>query len=233
MMSLINEALKKAEREKRANGAPFATYAAMKECVVAPPARKRRGRLARGAVLLSVPAVCVAVYLAVGAVTDGGPRAATASVGLPEAAGGLLVTVGEGGADMTIATPSTPAGTVRPTRGTAAAQTGMVVASVPGEPDAATEAPAPEAAPPAKPAAPTEAAGSAKVVEAPQPAKAPAPARDDFKLTAIMRGPEGATAIINGQFVGVGDTVGDAKIVRIGTHTVDLQAGEAKLSIQM
>jgi hypothetical protein len=240
MMSLINEALKKAEREKRANGAPFATYAAMKEAIVSPPARRRGGRLVKAAVLLSVPVVCAVVYLAVNAATSGRAQTVTASLGDPSLTGSsgaadrLLVTIGEGGTGMTIATPTIPAGTVRSTQVPADPQPGLVVAGAPAVPPGAVKAVAAQAGAAAGPdAVPAETALLARTAEAPQAPKAPAITKDDFKLTAIMRGPDGATAIVNGQFVGVGDTVDKAKVTKIGTHSVDLQADDVKLSIQM
>ncbi len=44
-----------------------------------------------------------------------------------------------------------------------------------------------------------------------------------FKLSAIMHGPDGSMAIINGQFVHVGEQVDGAKVVRINRHAAVLE----------
>jgi len=56
------------------------------------------------------------------------------------------------------------------------------------------------------------------------PAAKPGPNPAKFQLTGIMEGPQGATAIINGFFVTVGQTVDNAKVVEIGSHVVVLEA---------
>ena len=59
------------------------------------------------------------------------------------------------------------------------------------------------------------------------------PSTADFKLSAIVRGPDGATAIINGRFVKVGGTVSGATLVKLGRHTAELEVRGQKLLIQM
>jgi len=55
----------------------------------------------------------------------------------------------------------------------------------------------------------------------------------DYKLSAIMRGPEGATAIINGRFIQVGGVINQAKVVKINRHTAELEIDEQRFTIQM
>jgi len=54
-----------------------------------------------------------------------------------------------------------------------------------------------------------------------------------FRLTGVMRGPDGAVAIINGRFVKLGDSIGGAKVVRIGKYEVELQRGQEQFKIGM
>jgi hypothetical protein len=55
----------------------------------------------------------------------------------------------------------------------------------------------------------------------------------DFKLTGVLRGPDGATAIINGNFYSVGQTIDGAKVTRIGRYTVDLEIEGRRISLGM
>jgi len=61
----------------------------------------------------------------------------------------------------------------------------------------------------------------------------PMPSADDFKLSAIIRGPDGATAIINGKFVKVGGDVKGATLIKLGRHTAELEIRGRRLVIQM
>jgi hypothetical protein len=55
----------------------------------------------------------------------------------------------------------------------------------------------------------------------------------DYKLSAVMRGPDGATAIINGRFVQVGAVIRGAKVVKINRHTAELEIDGQTFTIQM
>ncbi len=77
--------------------------------------------------------------------------------------------------------------------------------------------------------APGDAQAEAEPVEKPRYSVPPR----SYKLSAIMRGPAGTTAIINGKFVKVGATIDDAKILRIGQHSVELELNGRKFTIQM
>jgi hypothetical protein len=223
-MSLINEALKKAEHEKRANSAPFTTYAAMKEAVKEPSPQTPRSRWPKAVVLLLVPVACVVLYMSVASVGDAHPPANDANLGAlslaPAPVGGpgkapLLATMGEGDADMLIVSPSEPVGEIAPSPELADPRPGLVMADLPD-------------APVGRPVAP--AGGGA---EARNDRGTPAISKDDYSLTAVMRGPAGATAIINGQFVTVGDTLAGAEVVKVGRHSVELQVEGHTFTIQM
>ncbi len=54
-------------------------------------------------------------------------------------------------------------------------------------------------------------------------AKTAAAARPDIELAGIMRGPDGKVALINNRFVKVGQTVNNAKIVKIRNFSVEVQ----------
>ena len=47
-----------------------------------------------------------------------------------------------------------------------------------------------------------------------------------FKLSGIMEGPDGKQAIINGQFITVGQTIDGATVTEIGIQSADLKAGD-------
>ena len=69
-----------------------------------------------------------------------------------------------------------------------------------------------------------------------QPAVAKQPERlspASFKLSAVMLGPGGTVAIINGQSVSVGSTVDKAKVIRIDQQTVVLEADGEQFTIHM
>ncbi len=55
----------------------------------------------------------------------------------------------------------------------------------------------------------------------------------DFKLSAILHGPSGATVIINGQFLQIGSTIEEATVVSIGQHKVILDANGRRITLQM
>jgi len=65
-----------------------------------------------------------------------------------------------------------------------------------------------------------------------------APAADDaskdpYRLSAIIHGPDGATAIVNGKFLRVGQSVDGAEVIRIGQYAVVLEADGERITLQM
>jgi len=91
-----------------------------------------------------------------------------------------------------------------------------------------TTAPAEPADPPAPPDAEVDKAVA-------KPAPRPAVPREAAKLrvTAIMRGPDGNVAIINGGLYRKGQTVKGATIVRIGQYEVELVADGKRFTIRI
>jgi len=75
-------------------------------------------------------------------------------------------------------------------------------------PPAALEAPETKAAPPQAEA---------------KPARPPPVDTSRFKVSSIVSGPQGGTAIINGRPVRVGDTVGGAKVIKITPRSVEVE----------
>jgi hypothetical protein len=93
-------------------------------------------------------------------------------------------------------------------------------------PAATPAAPSPAAAP-AKPAAP--AAAPAK--PAPETSDDPDPSK--LRVTAIMRGPDGNVALINGGLYREGQTIQGATIVKIGQYEVELTANGKQFTIRI
>jgi len=69
---------------------------------------------------------------------------------------------------------------------------------------------------------------------APKPQAAPKPRVDasKFKLTGIMEGPDGKQAIINGQFITVGQTIDGVVVTQIGTQSAELKAGDVTFHLR-
>ena len=56
---------------------------------------------------------------------------------------------------------------------------------------------------------------------------------DRFKLSAVVQGPEGGTAIINGRFVRIGEEIDSAKIISIGRYTVELEYEGERFTLKL
>lgn len=54
-----------------------------------------------------------------------------------------------------------------------------------------------------------------------------------LKVSSIMFGPRGGTAIINGRPVGVGETVGGAKVIKISRRTVEVEIDGRRATLRM
>ena len=102
--------------------------------------------------------------------------------------------------------------------------------------------PTPKPAPAVKPPSPPKPA-PIKIVAGPrQPVRSarPTPPRRKtkvnpgrFRLSAIMRGPGGGAALINGFMLRVGQEIDGAKIVRIDQYSVELELDGQRFTIQM
>jgi len=100
--------------------------------------------------------------------------------------------------------------------------------------------PEPRSAPAAatKPASPS--GGPAAPIDSPRPnpagkadALGAAPDSQKFRVTSIAVGPKTPTAIVNSQFVRVGDVVDGAKVVAITTYSVDLDIGGRRVTLRL
>jgi MSHA biogenesis protein MshK len=92
------------------------------------------------------------------------------------------------------------------------------------------------AAPTLAPVAPTPSPAAmvpAAVTRPADSAEGPAVKDGSYKLTGIMRGPDGSVAVINGEIVKVGETVGDAKVIKINTNSVLIDDGGKKITLRM
>ncbi|MBL7133125.1 MAG: hypothetical protein ISS78_03420 [Phycisphaerae bacterium] len=54
-----------------------------------------------------------------------------------------------------------------------------------------------------------------------------------FKLSGIMQGPGGAVAVINGYPIHLGEVIGEAKLVRIGRYSVVLEVSGSRVTLRM
>ena len=247
-MSLINEALKRAEQAKTGRLAPQAAP----PLKLVRPSRVARRRLSLPIILggVGIVAVLAAGRLAMsrGGLRSSGPKqAAAASV------------------DIAMSAISSKAASAEPssaheTPADDAPQPGeaSVVEVSPSGPTQAklTEAPAKTVAslrqgPPSTPPDVTAPAGSAPDApvkrataengvadNAPAEPKAPVvqaheTVASNFKLSGIMSSPTGTIAIINGCHMRVGETIDGAKITGIRTHSVQLEIDGQTVTLRM
>ncbi len=256
-MSLINEALKRAEQDKLRNIAPTSYMPTL------PPVHETRH------IRLSAPVagVLIVAILLVGSFATWRLIGLAPAIGTPDVANAAIVpTPSAPAAPQTAAVPAEPvtAASPAPTKEHAsveplpeAPQPELPAVKSESEITVAAEAAVkdafdklventatPDAAPPAvpdkpqetqiaaEPAAPAAAAPEPK----PEPAK-PAPPKvidySKYKVTGIMRNSDGGTAIINGFFVKVGQTVEDATVVSIQENSVVLEIDGRKFTIRM
>jgi hypothetical protein len=252
-MSLINDALKRAEADKRNNAVPTG------DGLLKPVHNTGRRRF--DPVVVFVLAVIVAMAgAATGAALVGSrapkvPAEAAASVTIeapqPDRAAAALC-----GAELAISKTiqnvpcymvpeSRPAVEVKEVKKDAPVQQ-AAIRLAPAAPSKTTPAietrPADFASqqPASHPASqPTtqRASLAADVKAAPDSQPASMPSADEvrrsYRLSAIMRGPQGATAIINGKFVRVGASVDGANLVDLGTHTAELEINGQRFTIRM
>lgn len=213
-MSLINEALKRAEAEKNCDigGRPYQPPAVPPASHVRLPRRWARG-MALCCGLLAVTA------LGMWTMVDHGywPQALEAEAAPAEAQA-----------------PPDPKPQVRQ-------EIDPVLAKTVEETKYYSPSPKP---PPARPALVRPAgAASPAVATTPRPAPAPAPAKrheqpkpqpklPELKLTGVLVGPGGGTAIINGRFLMVGNTIEGARIVKITKYVVTLEVHGRRITLR-
>lgn len=222
-MSLINEALKRAEAEKRRHegaGAPASQ-----------PARNRtrpRAAVALGVVVIAT--VCALTYLSMPPETkprpSGRPQEARgAALGEAAAPGPSIPAVKEPAA--TRPAPVSPASPPRPVAAKAA------LAGATSKPAAAKAALADATSRPAAAKAPLAAATSRPAGETPAASPKPVFDASQFRLGAILKSATGAHALINNHTVTVGDEVNGARVVAIEQYHVVLEKAGQRIVLRM
>jgi hypothetical protein len=74
---------------------------------------------------------------------------------------------------------------------------------------------------------------TATAATAPPPAAVPPVDTSHLKISSIMKGPKGALAIINGRPVSEGESIAGAKVLRIGTRTVEVEIDGRQATVGM
>jgi hypothetical protein len=219
-LSLILEALKKLERDRRTQDRGF--------LVLAQPAWKpdRERHWLRGGVLLAGAAVAGGA-LAYTVLRHRSPPAATVAPAAPP------VTAAAAPAPSTLApapqpSPSKPPGTRVTWRwhGANAAtnpneQIAQPAAARPAGVSNPPATPPPVATTPAAP--PAVAAGDEPEPEPAEPAAAAPPPAGPLRLEAIAERDGQPVAVVSGQVVRVGDRIGSSTVIRIGTAEIELE----------
>jgi len=233
-MSLINEALKRAEQDKQAKSIDRMGYKP-----VDAPSTAASGPAGQGKAMLitfGVALLCVSVWLI--------------SKGLTQAPSAAVADSRRGAAtpSRSVASSSTPRKAAKPEHPAAPAaeisEPDLVIAKT-----MATSKYYHPAAQPrdqyddfwdARPGAEAILAASAlPTPEQPPVTKAPAAippvsvTATEYKLRAVVRGSEGGAAIINGRFVKLGETIDGATLVEIGRSSVTLDVGGHMVTIHM
>jgi hypothetical protein len=225
-VSLINEALKRAQADK--DGTPPPPPPSFAPPLEAAPASAGRGWRRAATALVAMAFLCGGLLTWRVASTWNGsstPAGASAEVAPPSVTDTSAAKTVENNPSNVA---KTPAASIQPAAGSWAGNwLDKMVRSFAGDAadraaQAATKSPA---AAPDIARRPAAAAVTAKPLEAALN-KQPAPARFDvakYKLTGVVLGDEGGSAIINGNFYQVGDAVDGAKVVKIGAKTVQLE----------
>ena len=76
-------------------------------------------------------------------------------------------------------------------------------------------------------------AAAPKAATAPPPALLPPVDTSHLKISSIMKGPKGGLAIINGRPVSEGESIAGAKVLRIGTRTVEVEIDGRQATVGM
>lgn len=218
-MSLINEALKRAEQDKRRNDACEAPMP------IPVPATRSGGSGALKWVVLAgaIAAAAAAVWYALPTGPADAPARAVAR-STPEEHPAEPRQVSPVAVEKPKPSPEVKPVRVSPEAELAFAMTLEAMEYCP-EPELLPPGPAdagPKQAPPA-PAAPEPAAK--------QPASKFDPNR--LHLSGVMHSLDGGTAIINGAFVKVGQSIDGATVIRIDQYTVELEADGQRFFIRM
>jgi hypothetical protein len=261
-MSLINEALKRAEAEKRGQECPPPappTAAAISPTAVAVPARTSIGTKEPQPAERLTPAVkgsgnnarvvpwALSAFVLVLAAIVAGRALMYATSQTPQHAAAMNyappTSAPANRAEHSAAVGQTPAVLAIPLPAIVATQPSPAVTTTSAPADVPTPIPStrPATAPASSPAAtvaPPMPTSTPAVTEIPATTPASiAPAaeipavREPLKVSGIMRGSDGWSAIINGQIVQVGDSIDDAKVVKITAKNVVIEENGKRLTL--
>ena len=216
-MSLINEALKRVETERRRNGAPppVNAWPAAGQQNLEPTAPRRKHLGGAIALVVCVGAALIGVTYFTSPTDHSAPTPDAAQQPATPAAQPKPAPP----ANQPPSEPSSPAGLAQ---ATAAAAGAAEPKDKPPRPPVAISIP--PATP--KPAAPTPAPAARRP---PSPPLLP----QDFKLGGIMQSDGAGHAIINNHLLGVGDEIEGARIVEIGRYHVVIERGDNRLTLRM
>ncbi len=227
-MSLIQEALKRAEADKlNRTGA---------NVQVLPPPLPLRATRRKGpavAAFLTILLVAAAVVGGVGLLRKFASEPRTGVAAVAEEPGQIqpvAVDPARSQVDAALAAPANAAGHVQPAQA-GTAETLAAGAHASGQPLVPAEGE------PVKPVVVNNPGGEGSKI-ANQSVDA-VPRSDDkegvsgLTLSGIMSGPEGDAALINGQMLQVGGTIGGARLIRVLHHAVELQVGDRKVVLRM
>ena len=237
-MSLINEALKRAQMEKARTKAddhrPIPLAPAVGEDI--PRDRLRSIAVAAAAVLVVTAVLAWTVLRPMPVPADGAAELARAAAPLPPAAPAPTVEL------TTLQTLVGPR-KLCPDAAAAYEKTALALRDyqAPAAPLQVLEAdPEPAEAETVKVAeakAPPPVEQVARVEEPPAQKPPPPPAQHappgNYKLNGIMHGPSGPVAVINGYPVHIGEAIDGAKVVRIDRYSVILDIGGNRLVVRM
>ncbi len=234
-MSLINEALKRAEAEKRQK--TDAVRPEVNLSPVAPPVRPGRyGGLVMLLAGLGLVAVATGAWSLLG--SDAGannPASANASTTAMAPPQPTRRTAGLPVAKLTSKDDQAKVETAKASFVVAKTIDALKYYNPPARPRPAKTA---------LPSKPAEATPTAKLAQTPRASRRAAAAAagkqpvakfnsNTFKLSAVIRGPDGSTAIVNGKFVKAGATVNGAKVVKIDRYAVELEFNGETFTVQM
>jgi len=234
-MSLINEALKRAQMEKaRAKAGdhrPIPLAPAVGENI--PRDRLRYLAVAATVMLMVVAVLTWTVLRPMPVPADGATELAQAAAPLPPAPTVELTTL------QTLVGPRE----LSPDAAVAYEKTALALRDyeAPAAPlqvlEADWEPAADETVEVAEAKAPPPVEQVARVEEPPAQKPPPPPAqhapRGNYKLNGIMHGPSGPVAVINGYPVRTGEAIDGAKVVRIDRYSVILDIGGSRLIVRM
>lgn len=226
-MSLINDALKQSEADKLhpgadADGQPEPKH--IKRDFSSPPHKIPRS--VPVLVVLAAASLAFGIWRVIGSIGNAGPPASASAV---------------------VASP-VRAATTKPARPETRPATAPAIVLSPEAQEVIdkTMAAVTYYQPPESPPAATDAnqppieTARADLEHSPKPPAQPEPAPPEpkvdpssYKLSGILTGADGGTAIVNGRFLKVGQTVNGAKVVKITSHAVHLEVSGQVITIGM